>query len=265
MYRLLLPAALLTCSIAQAEPPVVRISQDSSRQVCFNGQCRIETSVIWGTGTIIGRDQKQQAVVLTCGHGWKAGKPVDIWFAPGDHRPGTIRALRTDATVDIGVMTFAHQGELAAYPLTDKAPSRGHALTAGGWGAGRLNLACVDCEGYFGKATLVVSSQFRQGDSGGPVVWDDKLVGVINGNMDQYGVATSSKACRALVVATIGAVPGPVEESDIPPPPGPPPAGNAAPTLAERPPELLTIMRRLDTIERRLDLLSSPFPTKVKP
>jgi hypothetical protein len=105
----------------------------------------------------------------------------------------------------------------------------------------------------------VISTTYRQGDSGGPVLWDDKLVGVVNGNMDRQGVATSVKACRAFVQATLGSVPGPVEEAEAPPVPPPLEPVPAAPKS-----ELLVIMERLDRIERRLDLLSTPFPKVIK-
>lgn len=255
---LIVAAVLVPTSQSQAEPPVVRISQDQQRQVCNQGQCRIETSTVWGSGTIIGRDANQRVVVLTCGHGWKSGN-ADIWFGPGDHRPGVVRAVRTDRDVDLGVLTFTHKGDIASCTLAEKAPSKGEALTAGGWGAGKLNLACVDCEGYIGRATIVTSGTFRQGDSGGPVIWNNHLVGIVNGNMDGRGVATSSKACREFVRTIIGMVPGPAEESDAPPVPGPPPEKLAPQPITS--PEFSVIMRRLDLIEKKLDLLSP----KVKP
>ena len=251
-------AVLLTCSPTLADPPVVRVSQEQQRKVCNQGVCRIERSTVWGTGTVIGRDESNRVIVLSCGHGWGSG-PVDIWFRKGDHREGRILAKRVDGDVDIGLIAFTSKADVPAYPLGEKAPSKGHALTTGGWGDGTLKMNCVDADGYFGKNTLVISTTYRQGDSGGPVLWDDKLVGVVNGNMDRQGVATSVKACRAFVQATLGSVPGPVEEAEAPPVPPPLEPVPAAPKS-----ELLVIMERLDRIERRLDLLSTPFPKVIK-
>jgi hypothetical protein len=195
--------------------PVVRIVQ----QTCAGGTCR----QTWSSGTVIGRDQTTgRLAVLTSAHGRQAGTP---WLVEIEPDQGFEEAQLTSLSADddLALLLVAHPARTAIIPIGDASPRPGETVIVGGFQQARTRrpraTRVTNCQ----ADVFDVAETFAQGESGGPAVFRDTLVGVIRGNdlpTDSLGNAppascsdgtlTCLTRIRRFVERSLGGVPQPL-------------------------------------------------------
>ncbi len=200
MHRLILAAvALLVLTSPAAANPFVEIRQ----QICTGRSC---TTVI-GSGTIIGRDQANRLIVLTCQHGWSwpdHRKPVS---APRVTLDGQMyeAAWIGHGPADVGLMCLDPSVQTEhAVRLAAALPPQGTAITT----HAILQEQPANHQGivsgmvkYCGFPALQLSTRFDHGESGGAVLAGGRLIGVINATSDNpaFGIAATVDEVRKCV------------------------------------------------------------------
>ncbi len=194
--------------------PVVRIVQ----QACANGRCR----QTWSSGTVIGRDQASgRLAVLTCAHGRQADAPWLVEIEPGQgFEEGQLASLAADD--DLALLLVAHPARTAIIPIGDVSPQPGEPVIVGGFQLAKFRRPRETRVKTCHADAFEVAETFAQGESGGPAVFNDTLVGVIRGNdlpTDSQGNAppaarsdgtlTCLSRIRRFVERSLGGVPKP--------------------------------------------------------
>jgi hypothetical protein len=194
--------------------PVVRIVQQS----CANGRCR----QTWSSGTVIGRDQATgRLAVLTCAHGRQADAPWLVEIEPGQgFEEGQLTSLAADD--DLALLLVAHPARTAIIPIGDVSPQPGEPVIVGGFQLAKFRRPRETRVKNCHAGAFDVAETFAQGESGGPAVFNDTLVGVIRGNdlpTDSIGNAppasrsdgtlTCLSRIRRFVERSLGGVPQP--------------------------------------------------------
>ena len=206
-------ALLALCASTADAAPVVRIVQ----QACANGRCR----QTWSSGTVIGRDQASgRLAVLTCAHGRQADAPWLVEIEPGQGFEGQLASLAADD--DLALLLVAHPARTAIIPIGDVSPQPGEPVIVGGFQLARVRRPRETRVKNCHADAFDVAETFAQGESGGPAVFQDMLVGVIRGNdrpTDSSGNAppascsdgtlTCLSRIRRFVERSLGGVPRP--------------------------------------------------------
>lgn len=180
MLSRILPLLILLCgSRCVMAGPFVQVTQ----QICHGNSC----TIVSGSGTVIGRDQKWRLIVLTCAHGWdwpdrKVVSPHLVLLDGVRHEAGVVGWGKRAA--DIGLLCLDPAVQTAsAVRLADAMPPIGKSIET----HAVLNGQEITHRGIFsgmlkcgGIPVMQLTTPFAQGESGGAVLADGRLVGVIN-------------------------------------------------------------------------------------
>ncbi|MEM8865624.1 MAG: serine protease [Planctomycetota bacterium] len=167
----------------RANPAVVRVVSGNSR----------------GSGAIVATDGNTSHV-LTCWHVVSEGGRLEIRTAGGARAPG--RIVAADAKHDLALIQTP---ALPGSPLQLSAEEPSGPLTIAGYGAGSYRQSTGSVAGYARPLnathqSVKISTQCRQGDSGGPVINARGLmVGVLWGNEPGLTYATVGQPIRRVI------------------------------------------------------------------
>jgi hypothetical protein len=163
--------ALVAHGAESTQGATVRIRQQS----CSTVRCTIGS---W-SGTLIGGLRDQRFAVLTCAHGYDDKATVSVEMRPGTWIEGDVLAL--DARADLGLLAVAYPDRLPCLELSDVSAAPGTGVTVRGFPRGeRYRERSTQVLRDLGTVS-VVDSTFIPGESGGSVVANGRLVGVIVG------------------------------------------------------------------------------------
>lgn len=159
--------------VAVVNPAIVRVGSRYGRFTDY------------GTGTIINRRGKT-AIVLTCWHTLRDGGAKDV-FVVANGRRYHARVLHTDRTWDVAVLQIQDPG-ITPIAMATTSPIRGQTMILAGLGQGQGNYRQVSgqLQGYRAPqgATnfqwMAVAAGSRDGDSGGPVLYRGRVVGLVS-------------------------------------------------------------------------------------
>lgn len=139
-----------------------------------------------GCGTLV-RVEGERGWLLTAAHVVEGSPRCRLQWADGQSRDAEVVA--SDEVLDVALVTLAAPPEAIAMPLAGPSdwPRQGDVVELIGYGGGRLRHWSAKVNGYvltdgLGKhQTLSVDTQTIGGDSGGAIVFNGRLVGVIWG------------------------------------------------------------------------------------
>lgn len=255
MRELMILALLCAASVASAE--VVSVETSSTR--CVNGyQCQQVTGR--GTGVIIGELPDGRAAVLTAGHVVAGSQSVMVWWYQGQRLAATVLASRNDGMVDGALLAVRIPGPFHCVPLSDQVmPDVDVKID----GFPEMSTTVQTFRGRLSGCTISRVT-VRQGMSGGPVIYDGKIVGIISGHYadgNRDSVCTPGPVLCSWLRSTVGYVPRCAESR-----PTQKPAVKPSPIAVAPPPPpddsgIDRIVAKLDAIERRLTVIERmPIP-----
>lgn len=249
MRELMILAVLCAASVASAE--VVSVETSSTR--CVNGyQCQQVTGR--GTGVIIGELSDGRAAVLTAGHVVAGSQSVMVWWYQGQRLAATVLASRNDGMVDAALLAMRIPGQFHCVPLSDQVmPDVDVKID----GFPEMSTTVQTFRGRLSGCTISRVT-VKQGMSGGPVVYDGKIVGIISGHYvdgNRDSVCTPGPVLCSWLRSTVGYVPRCAESR-----PTQKPAVKPSPIAVAPPPPrdddgIDRIVAKLDAIERRLTVI----------
>lgn len=189
--RYLLALLLLIPSAALAQKPLVPVDSAQVQQHSFtmlDSMVRLESisgnGAALGSGTVIDRDGKT-CVILTAAHVVRGAYTMRAYFSNGGASGAIVRGV--DDVSDVALIE-AHDQNAPAFPVMDDVPRVGAIVTLGGYGGagrprfvrGQIAAAGQYFENPGSEMYRLVGSEARPGDSGGPIVFDGQLCGVVS-------------------------------------------------------------------------------------
>lgn len=255
LVAIVLKALLLFSSLAHGQP-IVRLKQNV--QTCTLLACS-RGEVSW-SGCVIGTLSNGEQAVLTCAHAVKnrddLQRAASVEIEPGVWVDGKWRGWHPDR--DVGLIGVKYKA-VPCYPLAKSDPAAGEEESSHGFAAGKPLLSSGS-----GRVTVItaewfhVSQTFAQGESGGPILVDGCVAGVISGNTPrlrrQEGTGASVASIRKTLLELVRELP---ECGRTPVEPGP----ESVPTPLEPQPDPMPELRViLDRIEARLEALEKRPP-----
>lgn len=246
---------LLLPSVCMAETVQV-----SALGQCANGQC----TTSYGSASIIGKTAEGKAVLLTAGHVVDGASNIRVAWG-GGHVPAKVFASRNDDDVDAAILVAAIPGRWTCTEVSGDVPESAAVIVSGFPGD---SLAVGSQRNGVWRGRYVERVTVHPGDSGGPVFYRGRVVGVVSGyrrDARQTVVCTPGASIVAWMTVTLGYVP----RCECVPVPTPRPAVKPSPiALAPAPPpppdevDLSPILSRLDAINARLKRLEEmPLPS----
>lgn len=195
----------------------------------------------YGSGTIVERRGKT-AYVLTCWHTLRDGRARDV-FVVIKGRRYTARVMHTDPLWDVAVLAIADPG-IVPIPLGTTQLTKGQRIMAAGFGSGGYRQIAGTLVGFSAPQSsapfelMRVSVGSRLGDSGGPLLYRGRVVGVISTTSGTYSYGPCLPRLRRILRAVLPPypnrpaviVPRPVVVVPVQPP-SPPPIVTPAPEI----------------------------------
>ena len=256
--RFILSIVVALWASACLAAPVVKISQCQG-QYCTHG-----------SGTVVGRLSDKRVVILTCGHGWISSQPVSVLIAAGRQIEGRVVATRNDNDVDLGIVVINHPATIGAYEIGDKSPPSKQEIVMEGFGSEwSSKYKRTESKGQLSATQFEIDAMARQGDSGGAVLWGNRLSGVLVGNVgapylpgQRPAAATNGRAinieiAREFLLKHLGELPR--IKSEVPPPADDP---APVPKPVPVPPEDTTTVDRIRALEARIAELEKRKPER---
>ncbi len=175
-------------------PAIVRVGREYREIDTYSLKGRLFVTD-YGSGTIYDR-RDGVAYVVTCWHGFQdSGSKGQIFVEAAGQRWDAI-VVTADELWDVVALKIRDPG-IKPLPLADIAPVRGDPIWIAGFGSGayrhaRGQLTQFPAPTPAGPFELMeVSTQARQGDSGGPMIGPrGRIVGVISGSHERKGGIT---------------------------------------------------------------------------
>lgn len=242
---------LLLPSVAMAENVIIR----ADLQCTDRNQCTQQQSL--GSGVIIGELTDGRAAVLTAGHVIDGSYRVRIHWYNDQLLSATVLGSRHDAMADVALLAVRIPGKFMCNEVSDKLTPNADVTVKG---FPEIHQRWTTRTGPL--SGRVVKVQVWQGDSGGPVLSDGKVVGIISGyDSDRRGdaICTPGPVLCSWVKETLGYIP----RCDCEPQR---PAVRPSPIAVAPPPprddiDLSPLLAKLELIDRRLRQLESmPLP-----
>lgn len=252
-------------TIATADAQVVRICGVNTQKQCDVTGCRLVQAQCWGTGTIVADAsgyKPGKSLVLGCGHHFQ--KPFDSIWVQGWR--ATLLAKEQTEDSDLSLLEVDH--DFAAFlPIADQELEEGRRAWVMGFGGDGVvrELPGTNCNDNS------ILAQTRVGDSGGPVLTNKVIYGVLWGQENIGREQLEKPRARYTCVRSIrrfvekrgygryvfrsrtvgvNAPPPPAEEKPPVPLPTPDPVGHVGPSsqLEER---IAALETRIAQLEQR--------------
>lgn len=220
-------AILLLCSEASAQ----YVNVNASRKVCGPLGCVVQDCK--GSGVCIGKDDAGRSIVLTAGHCMSTATSYHVGH--GEWLPASGVGY-SEAPVDVGILATSQTID-HCIPVADDAPQPGSAVTVHSYlgGAGKKFHAVNATVLRSDENGFTIDAITQSGDSGGAVVQNGKLVGIVSATrfdpITQRRLSpsfiTSAPAVKRFVISKLGKMPhcgapAPVVQAEAPPPPDAP-------------------------------------------
>ena len=169
-----------------------QIWTESEPQDYHNSIVKIVSHRVSGSGTVIKFVEDSEAhpeyyigLILTASHVIRGDADLfEIRFKSGKktlyNRVVLKNPTGTDRFNDLGLIRALIPDEVKPIPLSSEKPTIGGELEIGGWGRGKLRHWDAKCGGtLLNNDGIIIFSWAVQGDSGGPILLDGKVVGVV--------------------------------------------------------------------------------------
>lgn len=158
---------------------------------------------------------------MTAAHNVKDGWAVYVGIA-GRWVKADVIAARHNDYADIAVLGVRYSGALACVPIGTVVREGDRISMKGFPKGGRLRVIEGSVIAFDSKKNLWTNIASIQGDSGGPIIHDEKLVGIVSGSGHGETWSTGSQEIRSFLTEHLNGIPrcGPVETKPVKPSPG---------------------------------------------
>jgi hypothetical protein len=251
-WRKLLGAFLLLFAPSLASAEIVGVETVG---VCNGNQCTSVTG--YGSGVIVGTLRDGRAAVLTAGHVVAGSQSVHIGWYRGQRLAATVLGSRNDGMVDAAILAVRIPGEFHCNELSESVTPDAKVLIEG------YPEGMTTVQSYPGllNGRTIHKVTARQGMSGGPVMHDGKVVGIIRGHYvdgNRDSICTPGPVLCAWLRETIGYVP----QCSTPKPAVKPSPIAVAPPPPRDEVDLSPVLAKLSAIEKRIQCLEKmPLPS----
>lgn len=206
MSAQIMAAARPACMAADFVPPATAQASRSALGI-EQAVARVQGQRGAGSGTLVWKDGTH-GVVLTAAHVVQGESRVTVVWHTGQSSLAVV--LASDGQLDVAALKAAVPNHCTAIPLAGETqwPRKGDTVELIGFGGGRFRHWQATVNGYAPTAgtglhqTLSVATQTIGGDSGGAIVFQKRLVGVIwGGPLAGPGgpmIATHGTCCVAI-------------------------------------------------------------------
>jgi hypothetical protein len=169
-----------------------QIWKESEPQDYHDSIVKIISHRVSGSGSVVKFIEDSEAhpeyyigLILTASHVIKSDADLfEIRFKSGKktlyNRVVLKKPTGTDKFNDLGLIRALIPDEVKPIPLSSEKPTIGGELEIGGWGRGELKHWDAKCGGtLLNNDGIIIFSWAVQGDSGGPILLDGEIVGVV--------------------------------------------------------------------------------------
>lgn len=171
---------LMATSFVQAQVLSVRVTEKD----CNQNSCR--KFYAYGSCTYIGNTDSN-SVYLTAAHVVRNAEKIEIGYG-GKWWGAIVAHKQDDKEFDFATIETRKLPTNKCFSLADSYPSDGARAVAYGYSEGQYNLRGVPTRIRIRSNLKGVYATMKHGDSGGPVLVDGKVVGVISGTLNDDGM-----------------------------------------------------------------------------
>ncbi|WP_417386873.1 hypothetical protein [Gimesia sp.] len=190
---------LLITSVVQAQALVIRVTETE----CTPTGCR----QLIGTGACayVG-DIDERSVYITAAHNINNAKTIHVGY-DGRWWGAVVKYREYSGSADYAIIETVRIPANTCFEVSNRIPQDGSAATAYGYSQGIYNLRSLKARirirnggGYFTKIV-------EKGDSGGPILVNGQVVGIIKGHDYRETIYTDSVRIRRKLISVYGRIP----------------------------------------------------------
>ncbi len=190
---------LMTASVVQAQALAIRTTETD----CTGNAC---TQIV-GTGAcaFVGNIE-DRSVYITAAHNINNARTVQVGYG-GKWWGAAVKYREYSGSADYAIIETVRIPAKTCFEVSNRIPQDGSAAVAYGYSQGIYNLRSLRAririrngDGYFTKIVA-------KGDSGGPILVNGQVVGIIKGHDYQQTIYTDSVRIRRKLVSIYGRIP----------------------------------------------------------
>ncbi|QDT45818.1 hypothetical protein Pan241w_59460 [Gimesia alba] len=190
---------LLITSVVQAQALAVRTTETE----CTPIGCRQLIGI--GACAYIG-NIKDRSVYITAAHNLNNAKTVHIGYG-GKWWGARVVHKEYQGSIDYAIVETANINGPKCFSLAERQPTHGVEAVAYGYSNGIYNLRSLRAKIQVNRGGRYFSKVVAKGDSGGPILVNGQVVGIIKGHDTQNTIYTDSVLIRRKVVSIYGRLP----------------------------------------------------------
>lgn len=197
--RLTTILVLLTSSVVHAQVLAVRVTETE----CTSTGCR----QLMGTGACayIG-NMENKSVYLTAAHNVIKAKTVSVGYR-GKWWGARVIHQEYRGEIDYAIIETANINAPKCFSLAERQPEHGVEAVAYGYSNGIYNLRSLRAKIRVTRDGRFFSKLVAKGDSGGPILVNGQVVGIIKGHNTQNTIYTDCSLIRRKVISIYGRLP----------------------------------------------------------
>ena len=199
MRMFLILFVLLFCSAAQAQALAVRTTETE----CTPQGCRQLTGT--GACAFVG-NVGERSVYLTAAHNVLKSRTVHVGYG-GHWWPARVVFQDYRDNIDYAILETQKIPATVCFEVSDRQPQDGVDAVAYGYSNGVYNLRSLRAKIRVTRDGRYFSKVVARGDSGGPILVNGQVVGIIKGHNTQSTVYTNSVLIRGQLLQLYGRIP----------------------------------------------------------
>ncbi len=190
---------LMTASVVQAQALAIRTTETD----CTGNAC---TQIV-GTGAcaFVGNIE-DRSVYITAAHNINNARTVHVGYG-GEWWKARVVYKEYHGLIDYAVIETVRIQATKCFTLSETHPQQGQEACAYGYSQGVYNLRSLRAKIRITPDGRRFSKVVAQGDSGGPILVNGQVVGIIKGHDYQQTIYTDSVRIRQRLVAIYGRMP----------------------------------------------------------
>jgi hypothetical protein len=190
---------LLITSVVQAQALAVRVTETE----CTPTGCRQLTGT--GACAYIG-NVEDRSVYITAAHNVNKAKTVHVGYG-GKWWGARVIHKEYRNSIDYAIIETANINAPKCFSLAESQPAHGVSAVAYGYSNGIYNLRALRAKIRVTRGGRYFSKVVAKGDSGGPILVNGQVVGIIKGHDTQQTIYTDCTLIRRRVVSIYGRMP----------------------------------------------------------
>lgn len=190
---------LLTTSFVQAQALAIRTTETD----CTGNSCQqlIGTGACAFVGNI-----EDRSVYITAAHNINKAKTVHVGYG-GKWWGALVKYSEYNETADYAILETYKIPATKCFEVSNKQPVNGAQALACGYSQGIYNMRVLRAKIRVSPSGRYFSKVVAKGDSGGPILVNGQVVGIIKGHDTQQTIYTDSVCIRQRLLAVYGRLP----------------------------------------------------------